>query len=105
MDKALPNVTTEIKTPSDEEVAISEQETVDAQVGPEDVEVTQEEDGSATINFDPAAVNQAGGEGHGDNLAELLPEDVLGKLASELAENYQTYKAARSDWKLLIPKD
>ena len=98
MDKALPNVTTEIKTPSDEEVAISEQETVDAQVGPEDVEVTQEEDGSATINFDPAAVNQEGGEGHADNLAELLPDDVLSKLASELAENYQTYKAARSDW-------
>mgnify|MGYP006398416003 FL=1 len=98
MDKALPNVTTEIKTPSDEEIAISEQETVDAQVGPEDVEVTQEEDGSATINFDPAAVNQEGGEGHADNLAELLPDDVLSKLASELAENYQTYKAARSDW-------
>ena len=28
IDKSLPNVETEIKTPSDEEVAISEQETV-----------------------------------------------------------------------------
>ena len=98
MDKALPNVETEIKTPSDEEVAISEQETAEAQVGPEDIDVVQEEDGSATINFDPAAVNQPGGEGHGDNLAELLPESVLGKLGSELAENYQTYKSARKDW-------
>ena len=34
----------------------------------------------------------------GDNLAELLPESVLGKLGSELAENYQTYKSARKDW-------
>ena len=98
MDKALPNVETEIKTPSDEEVAISEQETAEAQVGPEDIDVVQEEDGSATINFDPAAVNQPGGESHGDNLAELLPESVLGKLGSELAENYQTYKSARKDW-------
>ncbi len=98
MDKALPNVETEIKTPSDEEVAISEQETAEAQVGPEDIDITQEEDGSATINFDPSAVNQPGGEGHGDNLAELLDESILGKLGSELAENYSTYKSARSDW-------
>ena len=80
IDKSLPNVETELKIPSDEEVAVSEQETIEEQVGPEDVDITQEEDGSATINFDPAAVNQPGGEGHGDNLAELLPESVLGKL-------------------------
>jgi len=98
IDKALPNVETEIKTPSDEEVAISEQETEEAQVGPDDIDIVQEEDGSATINFDPSAVNQEGGEAHGDNLAELLPESVLGKLGSELAENYQTYKSARKDW-------
>ena len=98
IDKSLPNVETELKIPSDEEVAVSEQETIEEQVGPEDVDITQEEDGSATINFDPAAVNQPGGESHGDNLAELLPESVLGKLGSELAENYQTYKSARKDW-------
>jgi hypothetical protein len=33
------------------------QETTEKQVGPDDVQVTQEEDGSATINFDPEAVN------------------------------------------------
>ena len=98
IDKSLPNVETELKIPSDEEVAVSEQETIEEQVGPDDVDITQEEDGSATINFDPAAVNQPGGEGHGDNLAELLPESVLGKLGSELAENYMTYKSARKDW-------
>ena len=107
IDKSLPNVETEIKIPSDEEVTEVEQETIEEQVGPEDVDiVTQEEDGSATINFDPAAVNQPGGEGHGDNLAELLPESVLGKLGSELAENYQTYKSARKDWEdSVIQKD
>jgi hypothetical protein len=92
IDKALPNVETEIKTPSDEEVAISEQETAEAQVGPDDVQVTQEEDGSATINFDPAAVNQPGGESHGDNLAELLPESVLGKLGSNTKTQHNLSK-------------
>ena len=98
IDKSLPNVETEIKIPSDEEVTEVEQQQVEEQVGPDDVDIVTEEDGSATINFDPAAVNQPGGEGHGDNLAELLPESVLGKLGSELAENYMTYKSARKDW-------
>ena len=98
IDKSLPNVETEIKVPSDEVVTEVEQQQVEEQVGPEDIDIVTEEDGSATINFDPAAVNQEGGEGHGDNLAELLPESVLGKLGSELAENYMTYKSARKDW-------
>ena len=51
MDKALPNVETELKTPSDEEVAISEQETAEAQVGPEDIDVVQEEDGLSLIHI------------------------------------------------------
>jgi len=98
MDKALPNVETELKIPSDEEVTEVEQETAEEQVGPDDIDIVTEEDGSATINFDPAAVNQEGGEGHGDNLAELLPESVLGKLGSDLAENYNQYKSSRKDW-------
>ena len=98
IDKALPNVETEIKVPGEEEIVEAQQETIDEQVGPDDIEVTQEEDGGATINFDPEAVNAGGGESHFDNLAELLPDDVLGKLGSELAENYQTYKSARKDW-------
>ena len=55
IDKALPNVETEIKTPSEEEIAVSEQETIKEQVGPEDVEITRDEDGSATVNLTPAA--------------------------------------------------
>ena len=97
IDKGLPgNTRTEIKMPSEEEMAeVSVQEEVTEQ-GP--VEVTPEEDGGATINFEPGAINIPGTEGHFDNLAELLPESVLGKLGSELAENYQTYKSARKDW-------
>ena len=73
IDKPLPNVNTEIKVPGEEEIAVAQEETIKEQVGPEDVQVTTEEDGGATINFDPEAVNQAGGESHFDNLAELLP--------------------------------
>ena len=98
IDKALPNVETELKIPGEEEIQEERMETVEEQVGPDSIDVTAEEDGGATINFDPEAVNQPGGEGHGDNLAELLDESILGKLGSELAENYSTYKAARSDW-------
>ena len=98
IDKALPNVETEINVPGEDEIVEAQQETIDEQVGPEDIEVTQEEDGGATINFDPEAVNAGGGESHFDNLAELLPDDVTGKLGSELAANYNQYKSSRKDW-------
>ena len=98
IDKALPNVETELKIPSDDEIVVNEQEKLEEQVGPDDVQVTEEEDGSATINFDPEAVNQPGTDGHFDNLAELLPEDILGKLGSELAANYMQYKSSRDSF-------
>ena len=98
IDKALPNVEQEIKLPSEEEIAEASQGNIEEQVGPEDVQVEQDEDGGATITFDPEAVNQPGTNEHFDNLAELLPEDVLGSLGSELYENYMQYKASRKDW-------
>ena len=98
IDKPLPNVNTEIKVPGEEEIEVAQEETINEQVGPDDVQVTTEEDGGATINFDPEAVNQPGGESHFDNLAELLPEEVLGKLGSELVGNYEQYKSSRKAW-------
>ncbi len=80
IDKPLPNVNTEIKVPGEEEIAVAEQETINEQVGPNDIQVTQEEDGGATITFDPEAVNKPGTESHFDNLAELLTNDVLGNV-------------------------
>ena len=98
IDKALPNVEQEIKLPSEEEIAEASQENIEEQVGPEDVQVEQDEDGGATITFDPEAINQPGTNEHFDNLADLLPEEVLGTLGSELYENYMQYKASRKDW-------
>ena len=35
---------------------------------------------------------------HFDNLAELLPDDILDPIGLELFQNYTDYKASRKDW-------
>ena len=93
IDKSLPNeIRTEIKVP-DQEIEV--QEEIKEQ-GP--VEVIPEDDGGATINFEPGAINIPGTESHFDNLADLLPEDILAPLGSELKNNYTDYKMSRKDW-------
>jgi len=65
IDKGLPNTRTELKVPGEEElVDLSVKEEVTEQ---EPVEVTPEEDGGATINFEPGAINIPGTESHFDN--------------------------------------
>ena len=96
IDKGLPNTRTELKVPGEEElVDLSVKEEVTEQ---EPVEVTPEEDGGATINFEPGAINIPGTENHFDNLADILPEDVLEPIGNEQAGNYQDYKSSRKDW-------
>ena len=93
IDKALPNTRTKLEVPGQEQdVEIQEQE---QQKGP--VEVTPEEDGGATIDFDPSAVNQPGTESHFDNLADILPEETLDPIGSKLRSDYQDYKASRKE--------
>ena len=93
IDKSLPNnVRTEVEIPAEEVV---EQEEIVEQ-GP--VEVTPEEDGGATLNFQPGAVNIAGTESHFDNLADILPDDILEPLGNEMVQNYMDYKTSRKDW-------
>ena len=73
IDKGLPNTRTKLEIPSEEEVAeeISVQEPIEEK-GP--IEVTPEDDGGATIDFEPGAINIPGTESHFDNLADILPE-------------------------------
>jgi hypothetical protein len=93
IDKSLPNeVRTEVEIPGEE---VTEQEEIVEQ-GP--VEVIDEEDGGATIDFAPGAVNVAGTESHFDNLADILPEDVLEPIGNEMVDNYMDYKTSRKDW-------
>ena len=92
IDKGLPNTRTQIKVPG-EEVEVKEEIKEQAPV-----EVIPEEDGGATIDFEPGAINIPGTEKHFDNLADILPEDILEPLGSELKNNYVDYKMSRKDW-------
>ena len=99
IDKSLPNVEQEIKVPSPEEIEVAQEEQqkeVDEQGDP--VEVTENEDGSVDINYDPSIASVEGEINHYDNLAEHLPDDVLGRLGTSLYQNYQDYKNSRKDW-------
>ena len=98
IDKALPNVEQTIKTPSDKEIEVATEQKIQEQVGPEDVKIEEQEDGSVEINFDPEAINQPGTATHFDNLADLLPDEILGRLGSEMYENYENYKTSRREW-------
>ena len=92
IDKGLPNTRTQIKVPG-EEVEIKEEI---KEKGP--VEIVPEEDGGATIDFEPSAVNVPGTDSHFDNLADILPADILDPLGSELKNNYIDYKMSRKEW-------
>ena len=100
IDKSLPNdVRAQLELPSEEELAnVSEQVVEQEQTEKGPVEIQQNEDGSVDIDFDPSAVSPTGGDEHYANLAEFLPNDVLGRLGSKLYQNYQDYKTSRKDW-------
>jgi hypothetical protein len=96
IDDALPN-----NPPSDSEFV--EQEVVSGieapeNVSSEDVEITTTEDGGAEISFDPNAKEGLQTQNHFDNLAELIDDNELDPLASELFDQYTSYKESRGDW-------
>ena len=96
IDKSLPNKKVEL--PGAEE-KIEEQIEIQEQLPDAgDTEITELEDGGVEINFEPGAFSQEQGESHFDNLAELLPEETLNPLGSELSQNYQEYKSSRKEW-------
>ena len=99
IDKALPNVEQTINVPSDVEIQEAEeakQQELTEQGDP--VEIQENEDGSVDINYDPAIASVEGTQNHYDNLADHLPDDVLGRLSSDLFQNYQDYKNSRKEW-------
>src|SRR5210317_674114 len=98
IDKGLPNTRTKLEIPSDEEMQeeVSVEEIEESQKGP--VEVLPEEDGGATIDFDPSAINVSGTQNHFDNLADILPDDILDPTGNEMVQNYMDYKSSRKEW-------
>ena len=102
IDKSLPNKKVEIPGPQEQaEQQIEIQENLPDQG---ETEITPLDDGGVEINFEPGAFSQEQSESHFDNLAELLPEETLNPLGSELAQNYQEYKASRKDWETSYAK-
>jgi hypothetical protein len=85
IEKGLPNIKTPLPGGAEEvtDVNIAEIQ----QKGP--IEVTPEDDGGATVDFDPSAnLNIPGTESHFDNLADILPDDVLDPIGSDLRFYY-----------------
>jgi hypothetical protein len=88
-----------VTIPGEEEIVDQAQEIAIAEEtskGP--VEVIEQEDGSVDIDFDPNAASPEGGDEHYANLAEFLPDDVLGELGSDLTQKYMDYNMSRKDW-------
>ena len=96
IDKGLPNTRTKLEVPSEEEIQEVTVQEEQPEKGP--IEVVPEEDGGATIDFEPGSINIPGTESHFDNLADILPDDVLEPIGSEMTQNYMDYKTSRKEW-------
>jgi hypothetical protein len=95
IDKALPNVDQEVVLPK-EELVVTEEDKL-SEVTPDGAEVIMDDEGGAEVNFDPMSEQQVT-QDHFANIAELLPDDVIDPIGSELNENYMQYKTSRKDW-------
>ena len=95
IDIGLPNTRTKLDIPSEEEIA-EEIAVQEPEKGP--IEVIPEEDGGVTLDFEPGSINVPGTESHFDNLADLLPDDVLEPIGNDMVQNYMDYKASRKEW-------
>jgi hypothetical protein len=96
IDKSLPNVGSPQDLPEND---IQEEVVTDEVVetgGP--VEITEEEDGGATVDFDPSQKNIDAGDDHFANLNELLPEDDTDIIGNQLQSDYMEYKLSRAEW-------
>ena len=98
IDKGLLNVRRSVTLPSQEELTEVTTEIQESVPSHEDTEVTENEDGSVEINFEPGAVAPETGDNHYMNLADLLSDSILDPIGSELFANYTDYKESRREW-------
>ena len=97
IDKSLPNTNLDDQLPSPDALEEGDVTEVEEKTGP--VEVTPDEEGGATIDFDPTnRPNIPGTEEHFDNLADILPDDILDPVGNKLTGDYMDYKMSRKDW-------
>ena len=93
IDKPIPTISRPLTTEQETELVLSETEVMPTSP----TEVTENDDGSVDINFDPTKDLSAGTEFNA-NIAEIIDEQELGVLGSELSQNYEDYKSSRQDW-------
>ena len=80
------------------EVEDDEKEEVEVQViNPEAVSIGTE-DGGVIIDFEGEISDEITGGGHDENLAELLEDNDLQAMATELLADFQADQDSRSDW-------
>jgi hypothetical protein len=56
--------------------------------------MNQMEDGGVEISFDPTQELQS--DNHSSNLAEIIDEQELGQIGSELVDNYLEYRSFKT---------
>ena len=96
IDKALPNIKVQPEETTDD-IAVEMIEEIE-KVEPGETQITEMEDGSVNIDFDPQALKQSQATDFNANLADFVDERELGYLSSTLHQNYQDYKNSRKDW-------
>ena len=94
IDDALPNTPVSDEAFVEQEVAIPGQ---DLPKDPQKPEVVMDEMGGAEISFNPQAQNLKS-ETHFQNLAEVMDDQDLDELGSNLFDKYTEYKESRGDW-------
>src|SRR6056300_1671759 len=96
IDKALPNIKVQPEETTDD-IAVEMVEEIE-KVEPGETQITEMEDGSVDVNFDPESLRQSQATDFNANLADFVDERELGYLSSTLHQNYQDYKSSRKDW-------
>ena len=104
VDKSLPNVRQNITVPSDEEMMDIQTDIQETIPSNDSTEITENEDGSVDINFEPGAQAPEDADNHYANLAALLPDSILEPLGSELHNNYTDYRESRREWEQAYAK-
>ncbi len=96
IDKALEALTGALEIePTGEEVQLEPDKSV--KFDPE-VELMENEDGSADVNFDPNAPIDTANIPHDANLADYIEDNDLGRLSSDLLAGFESDKDSRKDW-------
>jgi len=96
IDKALEALTGALEIePTGEEVQLEPDKNV--KFDP-DIELMENEDGSADVNFDPNAPIDTANIPHDANLADYIEENDLGRLSNDLLAGFESDKDSRKDW-------